>query len=224
MSHRQAAADSGQGGNRWQAPRFAAPRPPQGRPAGTRVHWPRTLAAKGAGPLAPAHLRLRAQHAHAGVLHCFVLDCSASMLQGRQLALAKGVLLRLLQRAYQARAEVALVCFAGTHAEVRLQPARARPWSETWIRPIAGGGGTPLALGMRRAGELLARAGRRRPAQQRWLWLLSDGRSAEQPARPRWADAVMVVDFEQQAVALGRCQALAAAWHGDWLTARALME
>ncbi|MGO4577273.1 VWA domain-containing protein [Cupriavidus sp. 2TAF22] len=166
---------------------------------------------------------MRAQQAQAGVLHCFVLDCSASMLHGRQLALAKGVLLRLLQRAYQARAEVALVCFAGTHAEVRLQPARARPWSEAWIRPIAGGGGTPLALGMQRAGELLARAARRRPAQQRWLWLLSDGRSPEQPVRPHRADAVMVVDFEQQAVALGRCRELAAAWDGEYLLAQALV-
>jgi len=158
------------------------------------------------------------------VLHCFVLDCSASMLHGRQLGLAKGVLLRLLQRAYQARAEVALVCFAGSHAEVRLQPARARPWSEAWVRPIAGGGGTPLALGMQRAGEVLASAARRRPAQQRWLWLLSDGRSAEQPARPRGADAVMVVDFEQHTVALGRCRELAAAWDGEWVAVEALLK
>ncbi|MGO4326078.1 hypothetical protein AB4Z49_03235, partial [Cupriavidus sp. M-11] len=84
-------------------------------------------------------------------------------------------------------------------------------------------GGTPLALGMQRAGELLARAARRRPAQQRWLWLLSDGRSPEQPVRPHRADAVMVVDFEQQAVALGRCRELAAAWDGEYLLAQALV-
>nr|WP_255503090.1 VWA domain-containing protein [Cupriavidus sp. UME77] len=181
------------------------------------------MAAKGSQPFAPSHLRWRAQQAHAGVLHCFVLDGSASMLHGRQLALAKGVLLRLLQRAYQARAEVALVCFAAGRAEVRLQPARARPWSEAWIRPIAGGGGTPLSLGMERAGQLLAHAARRRPAQQRWLWLLSDGRSTEQPPRPDWADAVMVVDFERQAVALGRCRQLALGWEGEYLVADALM-
>lgn len=187
------------------------------------MHWPRTLAAKGTQPLARGHLRWRPAASRGGVLHCFLLDCSASMLPGERLALAKGVLLRLLERAYQARAEVALVCFGGGSAEVRLQPARARPWSDAWIRPIAGGGGTPLALGTERAGRLLAQAARRRPAQQRWLWLLSDGRSSEQPARPRWADAVMVVDFERQAVPLGRCRRLAEDWEGEYLVADRLI-
>lgn len=144
------------------------------------------------------------------------------MAYGEQLALAKGVLVRLIERAYQARADVALVCFAAGRAEIRLAPSRARYWNEDWIRPITGGGGTPLALGMMRADQLLARQARRRPAQQRWLWLLTDGRSTEMPARPDWANHVVVVDVERQTPALGRCRQLAQAWGADYRTADAL--
>lgn len=187
-----------------------------------RVHWPRTLAARRNAVLTPAHLRYRRTDPRAGVLHCVVLDCSGSMVHGEPMALAKGVLVRLLERAYQSRADVALVCFAAGHAEVRLAPSRAQRWNENWIRPITGGGGTPLTLGLARADQLLARQARERPGQQRWLWLLTDGRSAETPPRPAWADHVMVVDVERNAVPLGRCLQLANAWGAEYRTADAL--
>nr|WP_255371220.1 VWA domain-containing protein [Cupriavidus sp. YR651] len=203
----------GRGGHRWLAPR-QVPRSvaPRGDSTGTRIHWPRTLAAKRQAPLSIEHVRHRRVDARAGVLHCVALDCSGSMAHGEPLALAKGVLLRVLERAYQSRADAALVCFAAGRAEVRLPPSRARLWNEDWIRPIGGGGGTPLALGVARADQLLARSARRRPAQQRWLWLLTDGRSSELPPRPAWADHVVIVDVERHAMPLGRCRRIAEAW------------
>lgn len=144
------------------------------------------------------------------------------MAHGEPLALAKGVLARLIERAYQARADVALVCFAGQHAEVRVAPSRARPWNDDWLRPIAGGGGTPLTLGAARADQLLAWQARRRPAKQRRLWLLTDGRSTEMPRRPAWADHIVVVDVERQALPLGRCRQLAQSWGADYQTADSL--
>lgn len=140
------------------------------------------------------------------------------MLAGQRLALAKGALLRLLERAYQQRAEVALICFAGQRAELRLPPTAARHWNDDWVRPIGGGGDTPLALGIARAGALLADIARRRPAQQRWLWLLSDGRSPEQPERPAAVEFAAVVDFEgnRRGIALGRCRQLAEHWGADY--------
>ncbi|MBY4731908.1 VWA domain-containing protein [Cupriavidus pauculus] len=223
LSHRRAAAQQRQGGHRWQAPRLVSKGSVShdGAP-GARVHWPRTLAAKRDRALAAPHLRYRHVSARGGELHCIVLDCSASMLQGDQLALAKGVLVRLIERAYQARADVALVCFAAGQAEVRLAPSRARRWNDDWIRPIAGGGGTPLALGAARADQLLARQARLRPAQRRWLWLLSDGRTTETPSRPAWADHIVVVDVERQALALGRCQQLAQGWDAEYRSAETL--
>ena len=58
-------------------------------PARQRLDWHQTLAAKGAQPLALAHLRYRQQASGAKLVHCVLLDQSASMLRGQKLALAK---------------------------------------------------------------------------------------------------------------------------------------
>ena len=117
-----------------------------------------------------------------------------------------------------ARAEAALVCFGGAGATLRFGPAVPRWWNERWLRPVGGGGGTPLASGVREAAQVLERNARRKPAQQRWLWILTDGRSGDRPARPRHADEVVFVDFEREAIRLGRCRALADAWGAALLT------
>ncbi|SDR28531.1 magnesium chelatase subunit ChlD-like protein [Paraburkholderia fungorum] len=179
---------------------------------GKRIAWPPTLAAMRGDTLRAAHLRFVREVPRGGVLHCFVLDCSGSMLAGQRLALAKGLLIALFDRASAARAEAALICFGGTGADVRFGPAVPRWWNERWLRPVGGGGGTPLASGVRRAAQLLERSARVKPAQQRWLWILTDGRTHDQPARPLDADVVVFVDFERGAIRLGRCEALADAW------------
>lgn len=158
-----------------------------------------------------------------GVLHCFLLDCSGSMLAGQRLALAKGLLVALFDHAGSARAEVALLCFGGTGVELRFGPAVPRWWNERWLQPVGGGGGTPLAAGMRRAAHLLERAARRKPLQQRWLWILTDGRSADFPMRPAGADQIVLVDFERGAIRLGRCQQLAQAWGASCVTPEGLI-
>ncbi|PIF73523.1 magnesium chelatase subunit ChlD-like protein [Variovorax sp. 54] len=131
------------------------------------------------------------------------------------LARAKGLLLALMQEAYQRRDHVALLCFAGDVVELRLPPRRASAWNDDWIAPIAAGGGTPLALGVERAEQLLVRS----EARQRWLWLLTDGRSSENPARPEAADVACVVDFEAARLPLHRAQQLAERWQARYLLA-----
>ena len=106
------------------------------------------------------------------------------------------------------------MCFGGTRADVRFRPAVPRWWNERWLRPVGGGGGTPLVPGIDAAAQLLARAARRNPAQQRWLWVFSDGRSSGVPARPSAADHIVFVDFETSPVRLGRCEQLAREWGG----------
>jgi len=152
-----------------------------------------------------------------------VLDCSASMLARGQLALAKGLLIALFDRARAERVDVALIAFGGAGAELRFGPAVPRWWNERWIEPIGGGGGTPLEAGMGRAAQLLEAAARRDPARVRHLWLFSDGRTTQWPARPRQADHVTVIDCELGAVRVGRCEALAQAWAGECLDAQALL-
>jgi magnesium chelatase subunit ChlD-like protein len=156
-------------------------------------------------------------------LHCFVLDCSGSMLAQGQLALAKGLLVELFERAYRARHDVALICFGGDGAHVRFEPGSLRGWNEQWVQPIGGGGGTPLSLGIAQAASSIARVARRKPVQQRWLWILSDGRSAELPSRPEGIDHAVIVDFETGAVRLGRCGTLARAWDAVYCTAAQLI-
>ena len=171
-----------------------------------------TLRAKRSMPLDARHLRYRRTQGEGAVLHCFVLDCSGSMLAGERLARAKGMLVALFDRAYRERAEIALVCFGGGRAEVRRQPGAAHWFNERWVAPIGGGGGTPLALGLARAGTVLARAARRRPSQRRWLWVLTDGRTNERPEAPSSADEIVVVDFEEGLARVGRCGELAHRW------------
>jgi magnesium chelatase subunit ChlD-like protein len=54
-------------------------------------------------------------------------------------------------------------------------------------------------------------------SRQRWLWLLTDGRSSESPARPQAADVACVVDFEAARLPLHRAQRLAAQWDARYL-------
>jgi magnesium chelatase subunit ChlD-like protein len=52
--------------------------------------------------------------------------------------------------------------------------------------------------------------------------LLTDGRSSETPSRPDAADQIVVVDFENEAVLLGRCRTLAQSWQADYRTAASM--
>ena len=180
---------------------------------GAAYDWPRTLMARGAGALRAEHLRLRPQEARSGVLHCFLLDCSGSMVAGGKLARAKGVLLALMDEAYRRRDQVALLSFGAGKVELRMPARRARVWNEAWITPIGGGGGTPLQAAVEQAGELLVRSAHLR----RCIWLLTDGRTLEKPARPAAADVVHLIDFEASHMPLRRAERLAADWGAHYV-------
>lgn len=130
------------------------------------------------------------------------------------------LLLQLLQLAYQQRSDVALVSFAGARATTHVRPTAATPPNsrtvQRWLGNIGAGGGTPFADAVVHANDLLARARRAHPAQQRWLWLISDGRSREAAGRPPHADVRVVIDCEWQRIALGRCRELAARWEAEY--------
>lgn len=178
---------------------------------------------KGSALLAPEHLSYTQLHQRSTRLQLFVLDCSASMLSANRLALCKGVLLKLLERAYQQRDQIALICFFGDKAELRIPPrpaasSSARDSAMQWLQPIKAGGGTPLAKAVSLADRLLKQWSEQHGARQQNVWLISDGRSNELPARPANADSLQVVDCEQQRIRLGRCEQLARQWQCDYLT------
>lgn len=175
---------------------------------------------RGADRLRREHLRAALRPRQQAALHCFLLDCSASMLAQGRLALAKGVLAELMAQAYRWRDQVALLSFAGAGGVVRLPARRAMRDASAWVAPIGGGGGTPLTAALAQADELI----RRHARGTCWLWLLTDGRSREAPARPKHADQVCIIDFDAARVPLGRAGALASDWGAAHVRAAAFTD
>jgi magnesium chelatase subunit D len=90
-------------------------------------------------------------------LMIFTVDASGSAAMAR-LGEAKGAVELLLAQAYARRDHVALVAFRGETAETILQPTRSLVQTKRQLASLAGGGGTPLAAGLKAALELAQQA------------------------------------------------------------------
>lgn len=219
MSHRSRLPRSGSGGSRWLSPldRLRPASPPRNDTyqAGAAIAWLPTLLTKGPQPLRRAHLRRKTRVAQPSRLHLIVLDTSGSMRQRGRLALAKGHAALLIEHAARAGDDVALLCFGGQGVELLLQPRPARAAGSARVRPLGGGGGTPLTHALAQAEQVLRRAARRSGQAESWMWLLTDGRTLERPTAPQTAQHIVIVDFDESARALGRCAAWAARWGAE---------
>lgn len=104
----------------------------------------------------------------------FVVDASGSAALAR-LAEAKGAIELLLSEAYARRDHVALVAFRGDGADILLPPTRSLVQTKRRLGQLPGGGGTPLASGLKAALELagLAQGKGMTPS----IALLTDGRA-----------------------------------------------
>ena len=173
------------------------------------------MLAKGPQPLSRDHLRHRPLLATPPQLHMIVLDTSGSMRQGGRLALAKGFATRLVEEAARAGEHVGLLCFGGTGVEWLLPPGPARAAGAVRVRQCGGGGGTPLVQALAAAQGVLCKS------RQAVLWLLTDGRTLEQPVAPQGAAHTVIVDFEDPRRALGRCAVWAARWGAEHRLAQA---
>ncbi|MFN3936494.1 MAG: magnesium chelatase subunit D [Gemmobacter sp.] len=124
--------------------------------------------------LRPADLRVRRFQERSDRLLVFCVDASGSQAFAR-LSEAKGAVELLLAQAYARRDHVALVAFRGSGAELLLPPTRSLVQAKRRLAGLPGGGGTPLAAGLRTAMEtaLLGRARGMTPV----LALLTDGRA-----------------------------------------------
>jgi magnesium chelatase subunit D len=119
-------------------------------------------------------LRIRRFESRETVLTIFAVDASGSAAFQR-LAEAKGAVELLLERAYAKRAEVALVAFRGTAAELLLPPTRSLTRARRLLAALPGGGGTPLAAGLEAACALAdAQRPRGRTPQ---IVVLTDGKA-----------------------------------------------
>ena len=123
--------------------------------------------------LRAADIRLQRRETRSDRLVIFAVDASGSAAVAR-LAEAKGAVETLLAEAYARRDHVALIGFRGQGADLLLPPTRSLVRTKRELARLPGGGGTPLAAGLR-AGTELGRRARARgmtPA----LVVLTDGR------------------------------------------------
>lgn len=88
---------------------------------------------------------------------------------------AKGAVELLLAEAYARRDHVALIALRGTTAEILLPPTRSLVQTKRRLAGLPGGGGTPLAAGLKAAGELAVQA--RGRGLSPTLAMLTDGRA-----------------------------------------------
>ncbi|WP_236581315.1 vWA domain-containing protein [Hydrogenophaga sp. BPS33] len=222
MSHPSPRAPATASGRwRWPSPN-RSPRPalarhaaPAARAMSAGIDWVRTLIGKGPQRLAPAHLRYQPPNTRVPRLHLIALDTSGSMRSGARLAHAKGYAAHLIEQAARAGDHVALLCFGGRGVELLLPPGPARAAGTARVKPLGGGGGTPLSACLAEAGRLLRQVQRKSgTAGANCLWLLTDGRTLEQPAAPT-ADHTVIVDFDDPMKPVGRCAAWAKRWHAE---------
>jgi magnesium chelatase subunit D len=107
----------------------------------------------------------------------FLLDTSGSMGVENHMMMTKGAILSLLTDAYQKRDRVALITFHGSQAELVLEPTNSVQRAERILRQMPTGGRTPLADGLRIAGELLEKERQRDSGVLPLLIVVSDGRA-----------------------------------------------
>ncbi len=104
----------------------------------------------------------------------FAVDASGSTAMQR-LAEAKGAIELLLAECYIRRDQVALIAFRGKGAELLLPPTRSLTCAKRSLAALAGGGGTPLALGITAAAALALNV--RRRGISPLIVIMTDGRA-----------------------------------------------
>ena len=118
-------------------------------------------------------LRLKRYQETSDRVLIFAVDASGSSALAR-LAEAKGAVELLLAQAYARRDHVALIAFRGAVAELILPPTRSLVQTKRRLAGLPGGGGTPLAAGLRMAFEVAQKA--RARGMTPTMALLTDGR------------------------------------------------
>jgi magnesium chelatase subunit D len=119
-------------------------------------------------------LRLKRYQETSDRVLIFAVDASGSSALSR-LAEAKGAVELLLAQAYARRDHVALIAFRGVEAELLLPPTRSLVQTKRRLSGLPGGGGTPLASGLRMALDLGLQT--RARGMTPTIALLTDGRA-----------------------------------------------
>ncbi len=122
----------------------------------------------------PSDIRIRRFEDRSDRLLIFLVDASGSSAVAR-LSEAKGAVELLLAQAYAKRDQVSLIVFRGQTADQLLPPTRSLVQGKRRLAALPGGGGTPLAIGLAAAADLVDTAKRR--GLTPLLAVLTDGRA-----------------------------------------------
>ncbi|MEU2349790.1 putative cobaltochelatase [Modestobacter sp. NPDC049651] len=172
--------------------------------------------------IAREDLRQATLEGREGNLVLFVVDASGSMGARSRMAAVKGAVLSLLLDAYQRRDKVGLITFRGGGAELALPPTWSVEAAAARLTSLPTGGRTPLAAGLLKAHETLARERVRDPQRRPLLVVVTDGRAtgargtdslgeARRAAGLLAGVAGVVVDCESGPVRLGLAASLGTA-------------
>ena len=174
-------------------------------------------------------LREKVREGREGNLILFVVDASGSMAARRRMGAVKGAVLSLLTDAYQRRDKVGLISFRGEGAQVLLPPTASVELAASRLEELPTGGRTPLAAGLEKAAEVLARERLRDAERRPLLVLLTDGRITAGPGPHRAAAglramgiASVVVDTEEGYVRLAMAGEIASSLGAQYLRLEAL--
>jgi magnesium chelatase subunit D len=129
----------------------------------TAIPWQKLRAQQASDILRPeigSKIHFRSEDLHTkqylkrrGTVTIFLVDASGSSATQR-LSEAKGALEELLGQCYIRRDEVAMLSMRGSKVEIVLPPTRSLVRAKRNLATLPGGGGTPLALGLRSANEM----------------------------------------------------------------------
>ncbi|NLL95206.1 MAG: magnesium chelatase subunit D family protein [Thermoplasmatales archaeon] len=211
--------------------RYIGHRDPSGKPASIAIDATvRAAAAKGrsddpdrAIDITIHDVKEKVRQRKVGNLLVFLVDASGSMGAERRMSAVKGAILSLLKDAYQKRDRVALIAFRGSVAETVVPPTGSTDLAAKLMAEIPTGGRTPIAAGLKAAGELIRRETSKDRSVKPLLIVMSDGRAnvsatGGDPMEEAWAAAEeigemkiksLVLDSETGFLSLGFAKGLA---------------
>ena len=101
----------------------------------------------------PSDIHVKRYETRSERVMIFAVDASGSAAISR-LSESKGAVELLLSQAYSRRDFVSLISFRNTNAEILLPPTRSLVQTKRRLSELPGGGGTPMAIGLKVAGEM----------------------------------------------------------------------
>jgi magnesium chelatase subunit D len=161
----------------------------------------------------------------------FVVDTSGSMAAQKKMELVKGVVLNLLDDAYQRRDKVGVISFAGKEARLLLAPTRSVDVAHNQLCQLPTGGRTPLAHALLMAFDVI-NAVTKQDCPEPLLILLSDGKSNVplSDSSDAWQDSLkaandlaksgvssLVIDTESGYLKFGKASELAGVLNAECL-------